>query len=129
MKNKSKLPINLITLASILAFANFVFASPEMLNHRTSFPQRAVVIPNHGSVVAQGGMLRERLHEREQVKTREVEEELEKNPKLVNDPNYMAQHPRLAQYLSRHPESKQKIEQNPKAFFAEMEKRESISPR
>ena len=73
-------------------------------------------------------MLSERLHERQRAKTKEVEEELEKNPKLVDDPNYLEQHPRLARYLKHHPEARQKIEQDPKAFFADMEIRGKTSP-
>ena len=126
MKRKRVIPISQIALASILAysFANSVFASTLVLNHRAGLPQRALVVPNNGLFVAQGGMLRERLRERERAKTKEVEEELQKNPKLVDDPNYLAQHPKLARYLKNNPEAKQKIEQDPKAFFANMEKRE-----
>jgi hypothetical protein len=90
MKRKGVVLITRIALVSILAFANSLFASTAVLSHRTGFPQRALVIPDDGSLLAQGGMLRERLHERERAKTREVEEELEKNPKLVDDPNYLA---------------------------------------
>jgi hypothetical protein len=127
MKRKRVIPISQIALASIFAysFANPLLASNVGLNHRVGFPQRALVVPNEGSLVAQGGMLRERLRERERAKTKaktkEVEEELEKNPKLVDDPNYLAQHPKLAHYLKRNPEAKRKIEQDPKAFFAAME--------
>ena len=126
MKRKRLIPISQIALVSILAysFANSVFASTVMLNDRTGFFRRTLVVPNDSSRLAQGGMLRERLRERERAKSKEVEEQLEHNPKLVDDPNYLAQHPRLEQYLKRHPESKQKIEQDPKAFFADMEKRE-----
>jgi hypothetical protein len=41
----------------------------------------------------------------------------------VDDANYLAQHPKLARYIKNHPEAKQKIEQDPKTFFANMEKR------
>ena len=74
-----------------------------------------------GPILAQEGPLRERLREREQDKMKAVASDLEKNPKLVDDPNYLAQHPRLANYLERHPESKQKIKQDPKGFFQHLE--------
>jgi hypothetical protein len=85
-------------------------------------------MPNQGLLVAQAGMLGERPPERERVKTKEVEEQLEKNPKLVDDPNYLEQHPRLARYIKNHPEAKQEIERDPRAFFANMESRGRMSP-
>jgi hypothetical protein len=99
--NRVVISLSRIALASIFAysFANPALASITRLNDRVGFPQRTVVIPNEGLLLAQGGMLRERLMERERVKnkakTKEVEEELEKNPKLVDDPDYLAQHPNL----------------------------------
>jgi len=73
-------------------------------------------------------MLGERLRERERAKAKEVEQELEKNPKLIDDPNYLAQHPKLARYIKNNPEAKQKIEQDPKAFFANIENGEKMVP-
>jgi hypothetical protein len=128
MKTKRVIPLSRIALASIFAcsFANPALASITRLNDPVGFPQRALVIPNESLLLAQGGMLRERLIERERARdkamTKEVEEELEKNPKLVDDPDYLAQHPKLAHYLKRNPEAKQKIKQDPKAFFADMRK-------
>jgi len=132
MKTKRAIPLTRIALAGIFAysFANPVLASTSGLNDGVGFPQRSPVVTNTGPLVAQGGMLRERLMERERArnnaKTTEDEEELEKNPKLVDDPNYLAQHPKLARYLKRNPEAKQKIKQDPKAFFANM--RDAGSP-
>jgi hypothetical protein len=47
----------------------------------------------------------------------QIEGDLEKNPKLLDDPTYLAQHPKLADYLKKHPEAKPKIQQDPKTFF------------
>jgi hypothetical protein len=126
MKYKRAILIGQIAMASILAYgaASLMAASTTVPNYRVSSLHRALVVPNRSFVLAQGGMLAKRLHKREQAKTKEVEQELEKNPKLVDDPNYLAQHPRLAQYIRNHPEAKQEIERDPKAFFANMEKEE-----
>jgi hypothetical protein len=125
MKNKGQILVGQIALASILAysFATSMFASTTVPTYKASFLRRAFIASNHRLRVAQGGVLGKRLHKREQAKTKEVEQELEKNPKLVDDPNYLAQHPGLAQYIKNHPEAKQEIEQDPRAFFANMESR------
>lgn len=70
-----------------------------------------------GTLLAQEGPFQRRMRERRERKFRQVEQELEQNPSLINDPHYLAQHPKLAEYLKRHPEAKGKIEKNPKAFF------------
>jgi hypothetical protein len=43
-------------------------------------------------------------------------EALRKDPNLVNDPAYMAQHPNLQSYLARHPDVKQEWQAHPGAF-------------
>jgi hypothetical protein len=53
----------------------------------------------------------------------QVESDLEANPKLVEDPNYLAAHPGLQRMLQRHPEMAQKIEQDPQAFFQQFNSR------
>jgi hypothetical protein len=120
---KYKVLISHIGFASMLAptFAIPMFRPTATPNHGASWVRPALPVASPGLLVAQGGMLRERLLERERAKTKEVEEELEKNPKLVDDPNYLEQHPKLARYLRNHPDAKRKIEQDPKAFFANME--------
>ena len=46
-----------------------------------------------------------------------IADEMEKDPKLIDDPDYLAQHPKLADYIKKHPEAKQKIKEDPKGFF------------
>lgn len=46
-----------------------------------------------------------------------VENEVEQNPSLLNDPRYLSAHPHLAKFVSEHPEASQLIQQNPRAFF------------
>lgn len=42
--------------------------------------------------------------------------QLQNNPKLVDNPKYMANHPGFYDYLQKHPEIRQDIKQNPYAF-------------
>jgi hypothetical protein len=74
-----------------------------------------------GQILAQEGPFRERMRERREAKIKDVERDLEKNPKLVDDPNYLEQHPRLESYLKKHPAAKSQIKKNPKAFFEHLE--------
>lgn len=78
--------------------------------------QRQTAAAHTPTLLAQGLLMR-RMRRRRERKMREVEQELEKNPNLVDDPNYLAQHPKLAEYLKRHPEAKSKIKSDPKGFF------------
>ncbi len=50
----------------------------------------------------------------------EVASQLRQNPKLIDNPNYLAAHPSLQSYLQNHPEVRQDWKQHPYAF----EKRE-----
>lgn len=45
-----------------------------------------------------------------------VAQELRNNPKLIDNKQYLAQHPQLQQYLQNHPEIRKEWQQNPKAF-------------
>ncbi len=48
----------------------------------------------------------------------EVAKELEKNPRLADDPKYVAAHPGLKEWLEHHPNSREELRENPKAFMA-----------
>lgn len=48
---------------------------------------------------------------------REISEQLRKNPSLVNDQQYLKDHPALQTYLQDHPAVRQEITQNPNAFM------------
>lgn len=50
----------------------------------------------------------------------EVASQLQRNPRLIDNPQYLAQHPQLQSYLQNHPEVRQDWKQHPYAF----EKRE-----
>ena len=47
---------------------------------------------------------------------REVAEQLRKNPKLINDQNYVKGHPELQTYLQDHPEFRDAVRKDPDAF-------------
>ncbi len=48
----------------------------------------------------------------------EVAKELERNPRLIDDPNYMAQHPGLKEWLDHHPNSRRELREHPQEFMA-----------
>ncbi len=47
----------------------------------------------------------------------EIAEQLRKDPSLVNNPDFVAKHPELQQYLQQHPEIREEISQHPNAFM------------
>ena len=55
-----------------------------------------------------------------------VEQELEKNPGLLNDQQYLDAHPRLQQCVTTHPEATKLIQQNPQAFFAALKHQRGV---
>jgi hypothetical protein len=52
----------------------------------------------------------------------EVAQQLEHNPKLVDNPNYVQSHPGLDQFLQRHPDARQAWEAHPKKYMHHEEK-------
>ena len=48
----------------------------------------------------------------------EVEDQLEKNPQLADDPNFMKQHPELHDYMKSHPEVAWQMKHDPHQFFS-----------
>lgn len=81
--------------------------------------------PSHTQVVplwepqqfAEEGFLAERMRKVQEAKIDEVAADVKNNPKVLDDPKYLAAHPRLASYLEKHPDAKDKIKQDPTAFF------------
>jgi hypothetical protein len=53
-----------------------------------------------------------------------VADELKNNPKLIDDPKYLATHPGLDKYLSEHPEIRQEAQAHPDAFAKAAERNE-----
>ena len=52
----------------------------------------------------------------------EIAEQLQKNPSLVNNKEFIADHPALNQFLKDHPELRQQYEANPNAFMHQEER-------
>ena len=110
-----------ITGAAIVIFLAGPAAASGALSVGEGVYPQASAAQRGDLILAQEGPFQRRMRERQEVKEKEVEHDLEKNPKLVDDPDYLAQHPRLESYLKRHPEAKSKIKKNPKAFFEHLE--------
>ena len=47
----------------------------------------------------------------------EIDEQLKKNPKLIDDQKWVANHPELRQFLADHPEVRQQFDEHPYAFM------------
>ena len=117
MKHKILILVSQITAAAIFVFlVKPITASCARLSGG-SFRQQRPLASDAPQLLAQEG-LSDRLRKRQEAK---VAEDLEKNPKLLDDPEYLAQHPKLADYLEKHPEAKPKLKQDPKGFFKHLE--------
>ena len=47
----------------------------------------------------------------------DVRADLERNPKLIDDPAYVNKHPHLKAFLERHPNTREELRENPQAFM------------
>ncbi len=57
-----------------------------------------------------------------------MDKELEKNPSLVNNADYLAKHPELKQFLADHPQIREDVREHPRAFMRrerKLDKKES----
>jgi len=54
-----------------------------------------------------------------------IEQDLKKNPKLVNDANYLSAHPDLKQFLATHPGVRAEASENPRIFMNREERFEN----
>jgi phage-related protein len=60
----------------------------------------------------------------------EIAEQLQKNPSLIDDKDFLKHHPALQDYLKSHPEVRQEVRQNPSEFMrqeARFDQREALS--
>jgi hypothetical protein len=46
----------------------------------------------------------------------DVQRDLSKNPKLMDDPAYLNKHPHLKEFLEKHPNTREQLAENPQAF-------------
>jgi len=118
MKQTIGILVGQITAAAIVVFLVKPITASCIPLSGGSFRQPRTLGSDAPQLLAQGESLSDRLRKRQEAK---VAEELEKNPKLLDDPKYLAQHPKLADYLEKHPEAKQKLKQDPKGFFKHLE--------
>ncbi len=108
-------------MSSVMAIAMALVAGPTAAwsgvldgGRPTGYP---IVSSNAPQQVAEEGFLAERMRKLQEAKIDEVTADVKKNPKVLDDPKYLAAHPRLASYLEKHPGAKDKIKQDPAAFF------------
>jgi hypothetical protein len=52
----------------------------------------------------------------------EIEEQLEKNPMLIRNEEFVENHPALQEYLQQHPEIREEFSENPQAFMSAVER-------
>jgi len=124
MDSLNVIPISRTSAAVILTciLACPFVARASVVRNVEGFPRGVIAAPDRSPMLlAQEETFRERILERERAKISEVKDQLVANPALVDDQNFLAQHPQLARYLEKHPEEKQQIKQDPKAFFANIE--------
>ncbi len=46
-----------------------------------------------------------------------IAKDLRSNPNLINDSNYLSQHPELQEFLNNHPGAREELKENPRAFL------------
>lgn len=117
MKRNSGILIGQIASVVLVAFLAKPGSASCVRSNGGGFPPHRTVTSGGPQQLAQEGLLAARLRKLQEAKIDEVAAEVKKNPKLVDDPKYLAQHTRLAGYLEKHPEAKDKIKQYPNAFF------------
>ncbi len=100
-----------------MAQSKWIMSAAVLAAALTFGAQARAQAPNAAGASASGSM---------QSKRAQVEAELEANPSLIDDPKYLAAHPRLARMLDRHPEAKEKIKKDPKGFFEAMNRRRRL---
>jgi Spy/CpxP family protein refolding chaperone len=106
MRNTMKIKLLMVAALALALAAGTVAIAQEQPN---------------GQSGGMGGMLGHRGGGR--ARMTQVESEIEANPKLIDDPKYLAAHPHLQRMLERHPEMRQKIERDPKGFFDQINSR------
>jgi hypothetical protein len=102
-----------ITSAAILAFIAGPASASIATSSTESFRQQMTTASDKPLLLAEEGF----LQKLQDAKIDKIAGEIEKDPKLIDDPDYLAKHPKLGDYIKSHPEAKQKIKDDPKGFF------------
>jgi hypothetical protein len=115
-----------------LALTTLVWAAPGQAQS-PSTPQQPpyptpTQNPNQGDITAREVALMNGFLENRP----EILEQLQANPKLIDDPKFVASHPELQQFLAEHPEIRQQFDEHPYAFLHDEDRyggNHDISPR
>ena len=114
-------PFVVAAIAMALAVGTIAFAQEGLAGSEGGATAQSAPGGNEGPGGGGGGGM---LHQgNRRARMAQVEREIEANPKLVEDPNYLESHPGLKRMLEKHPEMRAKIEQDPKGFFEQMRSR------
>lgn len=110
-------------LGSQPALQNFLANNPLVRAELEESPIDFVRREDRNATGSGGGALNPGMNEREVGRMdefldehRDVEQQLELNPSLINDPNYLAQHRDLQSFLAAHPQIRQQFSRNPSYF-------------
>ena len=112
MKLKIRTLLIQITSAAIMAVVADSAAATGASVGGGSSQHQVIAASDQPQLLAEGFM--QKLQD---AKIDKIAGEIEKDPKLIDDPHYLAQHPKLADYIKKHPEATQKIKDDPKGFF------------
>jgi hypothetical protein len=117
---------------SLVGDKEFVEKHPALQQYLQQHPEvRTAIDQNPGAVMHQeqryertedrdgGGITRGEVARMDQFLDRhpEISEQLQKDPKLIDDKKWVSSHPELQQFLSDHPEVRQQFDEHPDAFM------------
>ena len=112
MKHKIRTLLIQITSAALVAVVAESAAASGASLRSGSFRQPVTAASDQPQLMAEGFMSK-----LQDAKIDKIASEVKKDPKLIDDPNYLRQRPKLADYIKKHPEAKQKIKDDPSGFF------------
>jgi hypothetical protein len=93
---------------------NYMNSHPALKTDAAAHPDTFVNKTEHHDVVADHKALNATdAYAREHP---EIADQLKNNPKLIDDPKYLADHPGLDKYLAQHPEIRQAAQAHPDTF-------------
>lgn len=111
MKHKIGSLLIEISSLTVMVVAMAVAGADASVGSR-DLPNQVTTASSEPQLLAEGFM-----RKLQDAKMDKIAGELEKDPKLIDDPDYLKQHPKLADYLKKNPDAKQKIKADPKGFF------------
>jgi hypothetical protein len=119
MKHKiGPLTIATISVAIMIMVAG-LGASVGASVRSATLPAQVIARLSKPELVAEGFM-----RKLQDAKLDQIAAEIEKHPELVDDPSYLAAHPKLADYIQKHPEARKKIKEDPKGFFKHLKEQQ-----